>query len=91
MFIQSYGVSMISGTVCNILQHTYTYNSEACMALLYFSTLSHKVHSFRGRGVLNIKCVEFLPATPLILQRIQQDTANLHRSSGEVPIIIVIF
>jgi hypothetical protein len=32
-------------------------SSIACMALPYFSTLSHKRHDFQGKKLLNVKCV----------------------------------
>jgi hypothetical protein len=34
-----------------------TLSSEACLTLLYFSTLSHKRHDLRGENILNIKYV----------------------------------
>ena len=34
--------------------------SVACHALQYFSTLSHKRHDFRGKKLLNVKCVFWL-------------------------------
>jgi hypothetical protein len=67
--------------------------SVACPAVPYFSTLSHKRHDFRGKG-LNIKCVfwfslQLLSQTFLIPRRHQRDiTINVHRSSCTVPVIL---
>jgi len=52
-------------------------SSVACPSLSYFSTLSQKRHDFRGKKVLNIKCVFWFIynffETFLILRRIQLD------------------
>jgi len=73
-------------------------SSLACLALLYFSTLSHKRHDFREKKMLlNIKRVfwfslQLLSETFLILRRIQRDIIiNVQRSSWEVLVIFVIF
>jgi hypothetical protein len=69
-------------------------SSVACLAVQYFSTLSHKRHDFRGKKVLNIKCVfwfslQLLSETFLILRRIQRDIIiNVHRSSCKVPLLL---
>jgi hypothetical protein len=71
-------------------------SSVACLALPYFSTLSHKRHDFRKK-FLNTKCVFWfflqpLSQTFLILRRIQRDIIiKVHRSSCKVPVIIVRF
>jgi hypothetical protein len=60
-------------------------SSVACLALLYFYTLSHKRHDFHKKCFLNIKCVLTFSTTSsevlLILRRIQGNTIiNLHRT-----------
>jgi len=60
--------------------------SVICLALPPFSTLSHKRHDFRGKKIMNIRCVfwfrvQLLSEIFIILRRIQPDiTTYLHRS-----------
>jgi hypothetical protein len=67
--------------------------SVVCLALPYFSTLSHKLHDF-GKKFLNIKYVfwfflQLLSETFLILRRIQRDIIiNVHRSLCKVPLLL---
>ena len=54
------------------------FSSVACPALHYFSTLSHKLHDFRKKKLLNIKCVfrfslQPLSETFIILRRNERD------------------
>ena len=62
----------------------------ACLALQYFSTLSHIRHNFRKK-LLNIKCMflfslRLLAETALILRRNERDVIkNVYRSSCKVP------
>jgi hypothetical protein len=58
--------------------------SVACLAVSYFSTLSHKQHDFRGKKLVNIKCVfwfylKLLSENFLILRIIERDVINVHR------------
>jgi hypothetical protein len=68
-------------------------SSVACLAVPCFSTLCHKWHDFRGKKLLNIKCVFwFSLETFLMLRRIQRDIIiNVHRYSCKVPVILVKF
>ena len=81
----------ISSMLCAIL------SSVACVALQYFSTLSHKRHDFRGGGkLLNKKCVlrvsiQLFSETFFILRRNERDTKNAHWSSCKEPLICVRF
>jgi hypothetical protein len=67
----------------------------ACLALPYFSTLSHKSYDFRGKKSVNIKCVfwfslQLLSEIFLILRKIQRDIViNVHRSSCKASLILV--
>jgi len=69
----------------------------ACPALSYFSTLSHKLHDFRGEKVTEHKiCVLILStnlsATFYILRRTERDIIkNACLSSCAVPVILVRF
>jgi hypothetical protein len=64
-------------------------------ALQYFCTLSHKRHDFRGKKLLNLKCVfwvtlKVLSQTFFILRRTKRDIIkNVHWFSYKVPIILV--
>jgi hypothetical protein len=64
--------------------------SRACLAVTYFSILSHKRHDFRKK-LLNIKCMfgfclQHLSEIFLILKRIKRDIIlNFHRFSCKVP------
>ena len=55
---------------------------------IFFSTLSHKLHDFRGKKLTELKmCFGFLYFCLkkfLILRRIQRDIINISRSSGKV-------
>jgi len=68
-----------------------------CLALLYFSILSHKLHEFWRKKMTkhNICALIFaknLSETLLILRRIQRDIiVKVYRSSCEVPVILVGF
>ena len=72
-----------------------TLQSVACLDLPYLYTLPHKQHDFRVGGGMDVKRVlNFsitLSETWLILRRSQQDVMNLHRYSGEVPVILVTY
>ena len=39
--------------------------SVSCLAVPHFYTLSHKRHDFRGKKLLNVKCILILYATPV--------------------------
>jgi hypothetical protein len=85
-----------------VTQHTMrmrhiTLSSVACLALPYFSTLSHKRYDFFKKRFLHIKCVsrsslQILSGKFLILRRIQRVIIiNVQTSSCKVPIIFVRF
>ena len=91
--------------VCSLLLYStqsvsailYSYlSSVACLALPYFSTLSHKQHDF-WKKLLKIKCTNLFFSTNfseifLILRRIQQDIfISVRRSSCKVPVILLRF
>jgi hypothetical protein len=64
-----------------------------CPIVTYFSTFSHKRRDFRVK-LLNVKRVfqfsaQILPATFIILRRIQRDIMNVHKYSCQVPVIAV--
>jgi len=71
--------------------------SVTCLALPYFSTLSHKHYNFWKKELLNIKCVfwfslQLSSETSLFLRRIRQDIIiNMHMPSCKVPVILVRF
>jgi hypothetical protein len=75
--------------------HTITLSSLACLAIPYFSTLSHKRHNFRVKKLLNIKRVLIfctnLSETFLILRRTEWDIINVRRSSCKLSFILVGF
>ena len=72
-------------------------SSVACLAVPYFSTLSHNRLDFREKKIVERKmCVSFslqlLSETFLILRRIQRDTTiNVRKSSPKLPVSVVIF
>jgi hypothetical protein len=72
-------------------------SSVASLAIPYFSTLPHKRQDFQEeKNLLNIKCVfrfsvQLLSKTFLILRIIQEDITNVHMSSCNVHIFLVIF
>jgi hypothetical protein len=72
-------------------------SSVACLAVPYFSTLSHKQHDFLKKKVFKHKmCVlnfsTNLFETFLILRRIHRDIiTNVHRSLCEVSVILIRF
>jgi len=64
----------------------------ACLALPYFSTLSHEGHDFRDK-VRNIKCVviflQLLPVTFLIARIIHPDIIiNVHKYSRIISLLM---
>ena len=71
--------------------------SVPCLAVPYFCALSHNRHDFRGKTLLNIKCVlrfslQFLSEKFLILRKIQRDIImHVNWSSCEVHGILVRF
>jgi hypothetical protein len=64
---------------------------------IFFSTLPHKRHDFRGEKILNTKflfwfSLQLLSKIFLILRKIRRDVIiNLYRFSRNVPIILVRF
>ena len=74
-----------------------TVSSVACLALLYFSTLSYKRHNFRGKNFTENKMRVLISCTTFArnishLRRIKRDIIiNVHRSSRKVPVILVRF
>ena len=73
-------------------------SSVACLAVIYFSTFSHKWIDFpKIKNTEDIKCVfrfslQISFETSLILRRTERDTTKrAHLSSNEVPLILVIF
>jgi hypothetical protein len=63
----------------------------ACLALLYFSTLSHKRHDLTSNVRFDFS-LQLLFETFLILRRIQRDIViNVYSSSCKVPVILVTF
>jgi hypothetical protein len=75
--------------------HCTILSSVACLALPYFSTLSH--NDPWEKELLNIKSVfwfslQLLPETFLILRRMKWNIIkNVHRSSHKVPVILLRF
>jgi hypothetical protein len=67
--------------------------SVACLAVPYFSTLSHKSHDFRKKRLLNIKYV-FIYSTTFVsnISHSKNNSAiNVQRSSCKVPVSVVRF
>jgi len=70
------------------------FSSVACMAVPYFSTLSHKRHDL-WKTFMNMKCVfwfslQLSSEMFLILRRIKRGIfINVHRSSCYAPVILV--
>jgi hypothetical protein len=68
-------------------------SSVACLAVPYFSTLSHKRHDFRKNIIGHKMCILIFSATLFetfhILRRIERDIdINVHRSSCKVPLLL---
>jgi hypothetical protein len=69
----------------------------ACLATLYFSTLLHKRHDFRGKKIIKHKICVMISSTNffenfLIVRIIEPDIIiNVQGSSCKVPLILVIF
>jgi hypothetical protein len=77
--------------MCHIILSPLT-----CLALPYFSTLSHKQHNFREKVIEYKMCVltslQISSETFLILRRIELHTIIIvHTSSCNVPVILVRF
>jgi hypothetical protein len=71
-------------------------SSEACMAVPYFSTLSHKRHNILKKVIQHKICVlsfsTTLSETFFILSIIQRDIiVNVHMPSCKVPVILATF
>ena len=69
-------------------------SSVAWLVLPYFSILSHKQRECWKKGIeKKMFCflLRFLTENFLILIRIERDIINVHRSSGEAPVILVRF
>jgi hypothetical protein len=73
-------------------------SSVACLAVPYFTTLSHKRHDFRKKVIEHTSKICVLIFSPnlsetfLVLTTIKRDIIiNVHRSSGKVPAILVTF
>jgi hypothetical protein len=72
-------------------------SSVASPARQYFSTLFHERHDFRGKNLLDIKCVfwfslQLLSERFLFLKRNERDVIiNVRRYSCQVPVIFIIF
>ena len=60
-----------------------------CLDIPYFSSLSHKRHSFRTR-ILNVQYV-FWFSVQLSAERIQRDIIYLRRYSCKLPVILIRF
>ena len=76
--------------------HRILLPSVACLAVPYFSTLSHKRHDFRKNvvkhKVIFLFSVKFLSETFLVLRRIQRYIViNVRMSSCIVPVILLRF
>jgi hypothetical protein len=61
----------------------------ACLAVPWFSTVSHKRYNFRKKVIEPKMCVLILSEIFLNLIKLQRDIIiNLHRSSHKVPVIL---
>jgi hypothetical protein len=49
--------------VASVIRHSKEMSSVACLALLYFSTLSHKPHSSGEKAIEHKACVVILSTT----------------------------
>jgi hypothetical protein len=67
-------------------------SSVACLAVPYFSTLSHKRHDFWKKVTEHKMCVLIFSTSSseilLILRRIQRDIINVQRYSCKVPPVL---
>ena len=72
-----------------------TLSSAACLALPYFSTLSHKRHDFGGEKnrTWNVFwfCLQLLSETLLFLRRTKGDISYMYRVSYTTPVVLVRF
>jgi hypothetical protein len=67
-------------------------SSVACLALPYFSTLSHKRHDFQKKNIEHNACILIRSTTFHILKIIARDIIiNVHRCSRKAPVILVRF
>jgi hypothetical protein len=94
LHIQSVSVALViqhAKSGCHIIL-----SSVARVAILYFSTLSHKYHDFLEMLLQYEMCVlifsKNFPGTFLIVRRIQRDIIkNINMSSRKIPLIFIGF
>jgi len=61
------------------VHHFALLSSVACLALLYFPTLSHKRHDFRKKGFEHKMCFDFLYNFYLNISHSKNNSARYHK------------